>query len=193
RPGAPRRRRRPQRDRRGAGDRRVPDHREAVADGVPRQVHTLNGTSPSGCRTARAAAPVGQNCGVAFGGGHRRWVGTDGTPVVWRPAPAGSAAATRAAPTAAAPAAETAGQEDARTPVMVAEDGVPTPPAGIPAVAADRPHHRPRWWSDALHDPERHRPLPRWESPEQSAPPPADPAPAADPPPAEPPPQRAPR
>src|SRR6185312_9552929 len=153
RPGAPRRRRRPQRDRRGAGDRRVPDHREAVADGVPRQVHTLNGTSPSGCRTARAAAPVGQNCGVAFGGGHRRWVGTDGAPVVWRPAPAGSAAAPPppAAPTAAAPMDEAAGQKGARTPVMVADaggrastarptganpaftddDGDPTPPAGI--------------------------------------------------------------
>jgi MFS family permease len=137
---------------------------------------------------------VGQNGGVAFGGGHRRWVGTDGTPVVWRPAPGASAAApVPAAPIAAAPTGETAGQEDARTPVMVAEDGVPTPPTGIPTVAADRPHHRPRWWSDALHDPERHRPLPRWESPDQPTPPPADPAPAADSPPAEAPQQRVPR
>lgn len=61
---------------------------------------------------------MGQNVAVAFGGGHRRWVGTDGAPVVWRPA--GSAPAG----------------------LRTVDDDAATPPAGTPRVAA--PQRVPR-------------------------------------------------
>jgi MFS family permease len=75
-------------------------------------------------------------------------VGTDGAPVVWRPA------AVRTAPP------DTAGPDD-----------LPTPPAGFPATPT-RPHHRPRW-RDGRYDPEAHRPPTHWAVPEPPAPEPS--------------------
>ena len=113
---------------------------------------------------------------VGYGTGRRRWVGTDGRPVVWRPAEPVAAAAPPAH--AGAPLRAQARAE--------AVDVGATPPSGLPTVG----HARPRWWRDGLHDPDLHRPPGRWSPAEPAPPPVAEPEPPPAP---EPPPQRVPR
>ncbi len=71
---------------------------------------------------------MGHNDAVAFGGGHRRWVGTDGTPAVWRPA------SPRADVEGAAP---PAGTPSAGTPPTVPQAG------GSHLYRDPDPHHPP--------------------------------------------------
>ena len=136
---------------------------------------------------------------MAFGWGHRRWVGTDGAPVIrrWHPAgPPVSVPTEAAAPTARPPAANRpvapptadgpgAAPADSTTRAPVAADVLDddaTPPTGIP-VAGPTVRSRRRNGPD----PDLHRPSPRWGQPEPPAP---EPTPDAEP---EPPQRRMPR
>ena len=75
---------------------------------------------------------MSQNGRVAFGLGHRRWVGTDGAPVIRRWSPSGTRPAPAAVPTddARRPTHGTAAPPAAATDVV---DDDATPPNGIPA------------------------------------------------------------
>lgn len=136
---------------------------------------------------------------MAFGWGHRRWVGTDGAPVIrrWHPAgPPVGVPTEAAAPTARPPAANRpvapptvdgpgAAPADSTTRAPVAADVLDddaTPPTGIP-VAGPTVRSRRR----NCPDPDLHRPSPRWGQPEPPAP---EPTPDAEP---EPPQRRMPR
>ena len=138
---------------------------------------------------------MGQNGRVAFGRGHRRWVGTDGAPVIRRWNPAGTYPADP--PPAAGP------SDDARRPApengahRTASSGIATdvvdddatPPSGIPA-AGPPLRVRSRWHGHPDYDPDVHRPSGRWGQPEPPAP---EPAPEPEPTPPDPPSKRMPR
>ena len=126
-----------------------------------------------------------QNGRVAFGRGHRRWVGTDGAPVIRRWNPAGTyppdplvadPPAARPSDDAGRPVPENAGHRTASSAVAtdVVDDDA-TPPTGIPAAGPLRARSR----RHGHVDPDVHRPPSRWGQPEPPAP---EPAPEPEPP-----------
>ena len=162
---------------------------------------------------------MGQNGYVAFGY-RRRWVGTDGAPVIrrWHPAgppvarpsvdDAGSRPAARrsatpppdggvpraasrsGAPPSDAPAGRAATGTEARPAATDLVDDDATPPTGVPVTLPIRPWSRRQRHPE--YHPDVHRPSTRWGDPEPPAPEPApEPEPIPDPAPE--PPRRMPR
>ena len=143
----------------------------------------------------RRAPPVGQNGRVAFGRGHRRWVGTDGAPVIrrWNPAgtyPAGPPPAAGPSDDARRPAPENRAHRTASSGAAtdVVDDDA-TPPSGIPAAGPPLRVRSP-WHVHPDYEPDVHRPSGRWGQPEPPAP---EPAPQPEPTPPDPPSKRMPR
>ena len=123
-----------------------------------------DGTRPDGWRGPRRGCGLSHNGHVVFGH-RRRWVGTDGAPVIRRWSPAGGAVI---ASTSRAPASATDVVDDS------------TPPTGMPAAPPIFP--RSRWHGHPDYHPEVNRPSTRWGRPEPPAPEPEpEPAPEPDP------------
>jgi len=123
---------------------------------------------------------VGQNGRVAFGRGHRRWVGTDGAPVIRRWDPAGPPVRPVVdTPPAKSPTPEPVRAATSRPASPDVVDADATPPVGIPAAG---PPLRPQSRRQGAYDPDAHRPSSRWGQPEPPAPEPApEPEPTAEP------------